>query len=127
MHPFLEQFAIVGGAIAAIVAGIVVLAVFFSLLSRLGSGAQPEAISIRGVLPAGALADVQMASGKNFEQVRFVGFTSSESIKSNLPYELNGMVILENGQGERILVRAKDIRTIVVPAEANAASGAVAM
>ncbi|MCS7047424.1 MAG: hypothetical protein NZO58_13790, partial [Gemmataceae bacterium] len=59
-------------------------------------------------------ATVHMQSGTIFERVRFVGFTNTESLKTRLPYELNGMVILEESDGRRYLVRAKDIRMIII-------------
>jgi hypothetical protein len=58
---------------------------------------------------------VHLAGGQTFEEVRFIGFTNSETLKTHLPYELNGMVILEDEGKTRYLVRAKNIRMIVVP------------
>jgi hypothetical protein len=36
-------------------------------------------------------------------------------MKTHLPWELNGMVILEDETKTRFLVRAKDIKMIIVP------------
>jgi hypothetical protein len=55
-----------------------------------------------------------MVGGSQFDRVKFVGFTNTESFKTNLPHELNGMVILEDEQRRQTLIRAKDIRMIVV-------------
>ena len=55
-----------------------------------------------------------MSGGETFDRVRFIGFTNTDSLKTRLPYELNGMVILEDERGCRFLVRAKAIRMIVV-------------
>ena len=53
-----------------------------------------------------------------------MGFTSSESIKAHIPYDLNGMVILENPDGRRFLVRAKAIRMIVIAPEVQPGAAA---
>ena len=50
---------------------------------------------------------------------RFIGFTNTETMKAHLPFELNGMVILEDEQKTRFPVRAKNIKMIVVAAEAD--------
>ena len=55
-------------------------------------------------------------TGETFEPLRFVGFTNSETMKTHLPFELNGMVILEDENKTRFLVRAKNIRMIDVTA-----------
>ena len=115
MHPFFEMLSVVGAIGLVVVSGIIVLAVFFQLLSRLSSGGgKPDTLSVRGVLKQGTWAKVHMAGGEVFERVRFVGFTNTENIKTRLPYELNGMVILEDEEGRRMLVRAKGIRMIVI-------------
>ena len=79
--------------------------------------AKPETMVIRGVLKNDTWATVHISGAETFEKVRFIGFTNTESIKTHLPYELNGMVILEDEQGKRILVRAKAIRMIVIMPE----------
>ncbi|MEX0717642.1 MAG: hypothetical protein WD066_13700 [Planctomycetaceae bacterium] len=110
-----EMFSTVGVAVLCIVLGIMALAVFFSVLSRINSaGARPETMAVRGILKKDTWAKVHMAGGETFDRVRFIGFTTSEGIKSHLPYELSGMVILEDEHGCRFLVRAKAIRMIVV-------------
>jgi hypothetical protein len=38
-------------------------------------------------------------------------------MKTHLPFDLNGMVILEDEEKTRYLVRAKDIKMIVVPSD----------
>lgn len=45
------------------------------------------------------------------------------SPKRHVPWELNGMVILEDKSGTRITVRPKDTRRIVIPREAEKGSG----
>jgi hypothetical protein len=41
-------------------------------------------------------------------------------MKTHLPWELDGMVILEDESQARFLVRAKDIKMIVIPSEGAA-------
>lgn len=116
-----------GVGILCIVLGIMALSVFFKLLGWLGRiGAKTETMAVRGVLKKDTWATVHMAGAETFERVRFVGFTNTESLKTNLPYDLNGMVILEDEEGRRFLVRAKAIRMIVIapPSKSGAAPGA---
>ncbi len=115
MNAFLETLSIVGGFVVAIVAGIIVLVLFFSGLSWLSSGRKPDKLSVRGVLQQDTLATVHLAGGKTFERVRFVGYTNADSIKAHIPYELSGMVILEDEEQTRFLVRPNSIRMIVIP------------
>lgn len=115
MHTFVETLGFVGAVVIASVAGIIVLTLFYRGLSWLsGEGSKPETIAVRGVLKRDTLATVHLAGGQKFERVRFIGFTNSETMKTHLPFELNGMVILEDEQKQRYLVRARNIQMIVV-------------
>lgn len=117
----IETFSSFGIGVLCLALGIMALAVFFTMLSWLGNrGAKPETMAVRGVLKKDTWATVHMSGAETFERVRFVGFTNTESIKTHLPYDLNGMVILEDQEGRRFLVRAKAIRMIVIaPAAAE--------
>jgi hypothetical protein len=120
MHPFEETISVAGAIAAAGVATIIVLTLFYRALSWVsGAGSKPETVAVRGVLKKNTFATVHMAGGDTFEQVRFVGFTNSQTLKTHLPYELNGMVILEDEQKQRYLVRARDIRKIVIAPDAE--------
>lgn len=111
----IDTFSTFGVGIVCIVLAIMALAIFFKLLSRLGQrGAKPESLAVRGVLKNNTWASVHMQGGKTFERVRFIGFTNAENIKTHLPYDLNGMVILEDAEGSRYLVRAKAVQMIVI-------------
>ena len=122
----IEMFSTFGVAILCIALGIMALAVFFTLLSRLTqSGAKPDALAIRGILKKNTWATVHTAS-ETFDRVKFLGFTNTESIKTHLPYELNGMVILEHPDGTRTLIRAKAIRMIVIQPDQSSDSTAQA-
>lgn len=121
----IEMFSTLGVAVLCIVLGIMALAVFFSVLGRINSGgAKPDTLSVRGVLKKETWAKVYLSGAETFDRVRFIGFTNTESVKTHLPYELNGMVILEDERGCRFLVRAKAIRMIVVEPEGERAGPA---
>ncbi|HEV7998374.1 MAG TPA: hypothetical protein VGP63_00755 [Planctomycetaceae bacterium] len=111
----IETFSTFGVGILCVVLGVIALAVFFAVLRRMDNrGAKPETIAVRGVLKKDTWATVHMTGAEVFERVRFIGFTSTESIKTHIPGELGGMVILEDPEGKRFLVRAKAIRMIVI-------------
>jgi hypothetical protein len=111
----IEVFSTFGVGILCVVLGIIALAVFFTALSSFNTrGTKPGTMAVRGVLKKDTWATVHMQGGETFERVRFIGFTNTESIKTHLPYDLNGMVILEDQDGRRYLVRAKAIRMIVI-------------
>jgi hypothetical protein len=114
----IEMFSTIGVVVLCIVLGIMALAIFFTVLARINrAGANPETIAIRGVLKKDTWVKVYTSGPETFDRVRFIGFTSTESMKTHLPYELNGMVILEDERGCRFLVRAKAIRMIIVEPE----------
>jgi hypothetical protein len=115
MHPFIETISIAGGIGAAIVAAVILLTLFYRGLSWITGGEKPDTIAVRGVLKKNTLAIVHVAGHTPFERVRFIGFTNSQTMKTHLPWELNGMVILEDETKTRFLVRAKDIKMIIVP------------
>ena len=105
MQLFVDTLSSVGGVVTAIVGGVVVLTLFYRGLAWLSAdGEKPNTIALRGVLKRDTLATVHLAGGQKFERVRFVGFTNSEALKTHLPFELNGMVILEDEQKQRYLV-----------------------
>jgi len=115
MHPFVETISIAGGIVAAIVAAVVLRTLFYRGLSWITGGEKPDTIAVRGVLKKDTLATVHVAGHAPFERVRFIGFTNSQTMKTHLPWELTGMVILEDKTKTRYLVRAKDIKMIIVP------------
>lgn len=120
MHDFIETLSIAGGIILAVVVAVMVLTLFFRGLSCMsGAGARPEQVAVRGILTKDTLATVQMAGGATYERVRIVGFTKAETCKEHLPFELNGMVILEDEQRQRYLVRAKNIQLITIAPDAD--------
>jgi hypothetical protein len=120
----IETLSSFGVGVLCLALAVMVLAVFFTVLSRLGNrGAKPETMAVRGVLKKDTWAAVHMSDAETFERVRFIGFTNAESLKTHLPYDLNGTVILENEEGRRFLVRAKAIRMIVIAPESEQGAG----
>jgi hypothetical protein len=110
----IETFSTFGVGVLCLALAIMVLSIFFTLLGWLSSGAKPESLAVRGVLKKDTWATVHTTGDEKFDRVRFVGFTSAESLKSRLPADLHGMVILEDESKRRFLIRAKAIRMIVV-------------
>ena len=124
MHPFIETLSLAGGFAAALVAAIVLLTLFYRGLAWLSRDTKPSTLAVRGVLQPGTLATVHLVWGTIFENVHVIGFTGQESIKTHLPMDLQGMVILEDASKVRTLIRAKDIRMIVVSSPAEPSGSA---
>jgi hypothetical protein len=122
LHPFIETVSVAGGIAAAIVGAVIILTLFYRGLTWLTKGAKPDPLEVAGILKKNTLANVHVAGHKPFERVRFLGYTNSESMKTHLPWELNGMVILEDESQARFLVRAKDIKMIEIPSEGESAA-----
>lgn len=118
----IETFSTIGVAVLCIALGIIALTIFFKIVGRFEKAGKPESIAIRGILGKQTLVTVHLTGGEKFERVKFVGFTNSESFKTHLPYELSGMVILEDEQQQKYFVRSKAIRLIEVPAEEGSSS-----
>jgi len=118
MTLFLETLGVTGGVVLAIVAGVVILTLFYRCLAWINdAGTKPETMAIRGILKKDTWATVHLVGGQVFERVRFLGFANSESMKMRFPFELNGMVILEGGQQKQFLIRARSIQMIVIAPE----------
>ena len=122
MHPFIETVSVAGGIAAAIVGAVIILTLFYRGLTWLTKGAKPDPLEVAGILKKNTLANVHVAGHKPFERVRFLGYTNSQSMKTHLPWELDGMVILEDESQARFLVRAKDIKMIVIPSGGEGAA-----
>ena len=60
MHPFVETVSIAGGIVAAGVAAIIVLTLFYKGVAWVSGGAKPDTISVRGVLKRNTLATVHV-------------------------------------------------------------------
>jgi hypothetical protein len=110
----METFAQTFGFVAAITAGIIILAVFFSVLGyvkRVCGG--PTVLKVKGLLNDGRLLNVHLNNGKILEAVKFIGFADPNSPKgAGLPYQFANMLIVENASGSRLLIRAETVRML---------------
>ena len=72
MNPqLIETFSGFGVRVLCLALGVMLLAVFFTVLSRLGNGgAKPETMAVRGVLKKDTWAAVHMSGEETFERVR---------------------------------------------------------
>jgi hypothetical protein len=113
MHPLEATLSVVG----PIVGAIIVLTLFFKLMARWSgdSKAKTRRFGFEGILDSHTKVTVHLVNGGAHENVRFVGFTDSQSTKGVFPHELRAMVILEEESGRRVLIPAKSIRMIEVP------------
>jgi hypothetical protein len=113
MHPFEQTISVVG----PIVGAVIVLTLFFRSLSwfdRRSSG-EGSPHRFRGVVGKETRVIVHLNNGNTFEDVLLVGFISGESVKVAIPFEWRSLVILEQIDGRRFLVPAKQLRMIEVP------------
>jgi hypothetical protein len=120
MNTFIETISVAGGLGLVLVFVIVVLTLFYRTLRWIsGTDTKPDVIFLRGVLKSDTLATVHVSGREVFERVRLTGFLQSRSGKTQFPFEFNNMVILEDEQKQRYLIRSKDIRMIVIAPVAN--------
>lgn len=119
MQLFLDTISLVGGFAVVIVAAFIVIALFVCMLMWFGNKkSNSKSISIDSVLDNEQLVSVYLKGNSPLKDVRFVGITDAESVTTRLPGQLGGMIVLEDEQKRSYLVRANDIRMIVV-ASAN--------
>jgi hypothetical protein len=113
MHPFEQAVSVIG----PIVAGIIVLTLFFKLVAWLSRhlGGGPRPIAFKGILDEETPVTIHLSNGSSFENVRLVGVTESKAMKAPVAYELSGLVILEHADGRRTLIQPKLIRMIEIP------------
>ena len=109
----MDTFYQVFGFVAALCAGIIILAVFFTGLSYFKRATRGfDVVKLKGFIKDGKLINVLLSGGKSVLGVRFVGFTDQSTGKGGIPYQLSGMVVLETTKGARILIRADSVRMI---------------
>ncbi len=112
MHPFEATISVVG----PIVGGIMVLTIFFKVVSRFSRDkASIEPFTIQNVIDHTTQVAVHLKDGTKIENVRVIGHSASGSGKSLFPYELHSLVILEGLDRTRLMIPAKLIHRIVVP------------
>ena len=109
----METFQQVFGFVAAICAGIVILALFFTVLSRFNGAARGfSVVKWKGFIKDGKLVNVHVDDGKSFERLRFIGFTDQTASGRGFSYQLAGMVVLETAAGARVFIKADSVRMI---------------
>lgn len=109
MNAFLDWL----GPILAMCIGVMILAIFFNALAAVKNRLTPaRSIRIKGFLNKADRVTLHLSRGEILEDVRFIGFLDTTSLKGAVPYQLSNMVILESQSGERILLRADNIRSI---------------
>jgi len=117
MNPFLQTFSLFGGAVAAICCGMILSTLFFKVMSWLSrTTTSPESVEIQGVITNKTWCSITLNSGQKYENVRVIGMTKSQSGSSDLPLELDRMLILEDAQQQRYLIRAKNVLAVAIPA-----------
>lgn len=109
----MESFSQVFGVVAAICAGIIILALFFSgfnFVKRRMRGF--EIVKSSDFIKDGRLVNIHLTNDKQFTGLRFVGFTDQNSMKLGVPHGLSQMIICENAEGSRLFFRAEEVRMI---------------
>jgi hypothetical protein len=111
----MENFSYVFGPVLAVALGIIVLSVFFKILSRFGKTKdEPALIKLKGFFKNAEFVDVHLGGANVLKKVRVIGVSDVSQIgKGGFPYELNGMVVLEKENKKRIMIKAKLITMIV--------------
>ena len=116
MDKFYQPFVIV----AALCAGIIILAVFFTALGYFKQAVSgSDVVTVKGFVREGKRVSVHLSAGRTLQRVQFVGFTGQGSVKRGaIPYQLSHMAVFETEQGARILIRADSIKMIEEVADA---------
>ncbi|MFT4589775.1 MAG: hypothetical protein ACI8QF_003896 [Limisphaerales bacterium] len=109
----MDTFYNVFGFVAAICAGIVILALFFTALGLFNRKTRGfSLVRWKGFIKEGRLVNVVMKDGKSSQGLRFLGFTDQGASTQGIPYQLAGMVVLEKATGARIFIRADSVKLI---------------
>ncbi|MBI3414211.1 MAG: hypothetical protein HY043_02645 [Verrucomicrobia bacterium] len=109
----METFYQVFGFVAAICAGIIILAVFFTGLGYVKRAKRGfDIVKMKHFIKEGKLVNVHLNTGRIFTGLRFVGFTDASSSKDGVPFALSQMVVCETGNGARVFFKAEAVRVI---------------
>ena len=107
----MELFKQTFGFVAAICVGIIILTLFFMVVSYFkGTTRGFDVVKMKGFIKDGKLINVHLSTGKTLLEVRFIGFTNQTTGKGGVPYQLASMVVLETAKKARIYVRADSVR-----------------
>jgi len=109
----METFYQVFGFVAALCAGIIILALFFTGLGYFRRATRGfDIVKMKRFIKDGRLVNVHLSSGRIFGSVRFIGFTDQSSARGGIPYPLSQMVVCETERGARVFFRADAVRVI---------------
>jgi hypothetical protein len=109
----LHTFLLTAGLVSGLCVGIIILTLFFSLVAYLKSKLSKEKVGkMESYIRDGNFVDVHLANGNTLQRMKFIGFTSRATVKGHVPFQLGNMVVLENEQGLRTLIRADSIKMI---------------
>jgi len=108
-----ENFIIWIGTVGAICIGVIVLTVFFTILGVVKDWLRPgRYIKFQGFIKEADSVDVHLTSGKVMKDLRFLGFTDPASIKGNVPYQLQSMMLFETEDRRRVMMRGDLVKII---------------
>ncbi|WP_337176292.1 hypothetical protein [Paludisphaera sp.] len=109
----------------AIILVVVVLTLFFKLLDRLGRGdpGPIRRLDARGVLDPRLRVTIHMVDRAVMSDVRVLG-TLLDVVDQGAPVQLREMLVVEHQDGRRSLIRARNVKSIEVPAPAGRAPDA---
>ena len=109
----MEAFYQVFGVVAALCAGIIILALFFTGLSYFKRTTRGfDVVKLKGFIKDGRHVNVHLSDGHVHQGLRFVGFTDQSSVKAGIPYQLSQMVVCETAKGARVFFRSEAVRII---------------
>ena len=109
----MEAFYETLGIIVAICIGIMILALFFTVLNAMKRKfSKPSVLKIEGFLNESKKVNLHMNRGQILKGVTFIGMVDHEQTKDNLPYQFVGMIIIENSENKRSMIKAETIRMI---------------
>jgi len=107
-----ETFFITFGWVCALVAGVVMLTLFFMVVGRINRKFAPSGIiKFKGLLEEQRPVDVVLENGERLTGVKLVGFTESNPGKGQpMPYQLNHLAVFQKPDGARLFIRPDSIK-----------------
>lgn len=109
----MESFYNTLGVIVAICIGVMILALFFTILSAIKSRfSKPSIIKVEGFLNKSKKVNLHLNRGHVLKDVKFIGMVDQEQVKNNLPYHFIGMIIIEDSGGKRSMIKSETVRMI---------------
>ena len=91
--------------IAGITGSIMVLALFFTALSRLKSYLRHDIVVPKSsFIDVGTRVTLHMRDGRKLKELRFVGFTRQIDYNNDMPHELSKLMVFDTETGSRMYV-----------------------